>query len=56
MLTRDFNKAALLFLDSISTFSSSEIISYNELVKYTVLLCMISIKRQDIKKKVKMRR
>ena len=45
ILIRDFGKASYLFLDSIATFSSTEIISYNELVKYTVLLSMITIKR-----------
>lgn len=39
-------------MESISTFSSPEIISYKELVRYTVLLCMISIKRSDFKKKI----
>jgi len=45
ILVRDFSKAANLFLDSIATFSSSEIISFNELVKYTILLSIISINR-----------
>ena len=45
ILIRDFGKASNLFLDSIATFSSTEIITYNELVKYTVLLSIITISR-----------
>ena len=52
MLTRDFIRASNLFVESISTFSSSEIISYNELVRYTVLIGIIAVKRQELKSKV----
>jgi len=46
------NRACNLFIDSVSTFNSSEIIEYNEIVKYTVLLSIIVLDRQNLKKKV----
>jgi len=45
LIIRDLKKASELFLDCVSTFSSPEIISYNELVYYTVLTCMIFLSR-----------
>ncbi|KAI9475659.1 MAG: 26S proteasome subunit RPN7-domain-containing protein [Benjaminiella poitrasii] len=52
MSIRDFKGAASLFLDTLSTFTSTEIMSYQEFVKYAVLTSLISMKRVDIKKKV----
>jgi 26S proteasome regulatory subunit N7 len=52
-MVRDLKGAATLLIDSITTFNSPEIISYNELVFYTVLTSMVSLNRADIKKKVK---
>lgn len=51
-MIRDINRACDLFIDSVSTFNSSEIIEYNEIVKYTVLLSIIVLDRQNLKKKV----
>jgi len=51
-MIRDMNRACNLFIDSVSTFNSSEIIEYNEIVKYTVLLSIIVLDRQNLKKKV----
>ncbi len=49
-MIRDFKGAASLLIDSISTFNSPEIITYNELVFYTVLTTMVSFNRAQIKK------
>ena len=51
-MVRDFKKSAELFLDSIPTFNCSELISFNELVFYTILTSMVSLDRVDIRKKV----
>ena len=55
IMIRDFKGGAKLLLDSISTFNSPEIISYSELVFYTVLTSMVSLSRSEIKAKVKIR-
>ncbi|CAG8433839.1 9602_t:CDS:2 [Ambispora gerdemannii] len=49
---RDFKTAANLFLDTLSTFMSTELMEYKEFVKYAVLAGIISLKRVDLKKKV----
>ncbi|KAG9293060.1 hypothetical protein G9A89_016422 [Geosiphon pyriformis] len=49
---RDFKTAANLFLDTLSTFMSTELMEYKEFVKYAVLAGAISLKRVDLKKKV----
>jgi 26S proteasome regulatory subunit N7 len=53
MSIRDFKGAATLFLDTLSTFTSTEIMSYKEFVKYAVLTSLVSMQRVDIKKRVK---
>jgi 26S proteasome regulatory subunit N7 len=50
--TRDFTKAAENFLDSVSTFTSYELMDYNTFIVYTVVCCMISLPRVDLKNKV----
>ncbi|KAI9594737.1 26S proteasome subunit RPN7-domain-containing protein [Syncephalis fuscata] len=52
MSIRDFKGAATLFLDTISTFTSTELMSYCDFVKYAVLTATISLERLEIKKKV----
>src|SRR5256885_1203237 len=49
---RDFKTAANLFLDTLSTFMSTELMEYKDFVKYAVLAGAISLKRVDLKKKV----
>ncbi|CAB4428902.1 unnamed protein product [Rhizophagus irregularis] len=49
---RDFKTAANLFLDTLSTFMSTELMEYKEFVKYAVLAGAISLNRVDLKKKV----
>ncbi|CAG8449925.1 10834_t:CDS:2 [Racocetra fulgida] len=49
---RDFKTAANLFLDTLSTFMSTELMEYKDFVKYSVLAGIISLNRVDLKKKV----
>lgn len=49
---REFKKAALLFLDSISTFTATELMTYNEFIGYTVLTAVVSLDRVTIRDKV----
>ncbi|KAH9604507.1 hypothetical protein KSS87_014618 [Heliosperma pusillum] len=52
MSTRDFKKAASLFLDSISTFTTYELFPYDTFIFYTVLTSIISLDRVSLKQKV----
>ncbi|XP_074567377.1 26S proteasome non-ATPase regulatory subunit 6 [Curcuma longa] len=52
MSTRNFKKAANLFLDSISTFTTYELFSYDTFIFYTVLTSIISLDRVSLKQKV----
>ncbi|KXJ20234.1 26S proteasome non-ATPase regulatory subunit 6 [Exaiptasia diaphana] len=49
---RDFKSAANNFLESISTFTSYELMDYKQFVTLTVLASIISLERVDLKKKV----
>jgi 26S proteasome regulatory subunit N7 len=50
--TRHFSDAAPLLLESLSTFTSTELCTYTTLVLYAVLSGTISLDRVDFKKKV----
>ncbi|GBG85988.1 hypothetical protein CBR_g40800 [Chara braunii] len=52
MATRNFKKAANLFLDSISTFTSYELLPYTTFIFYTVLTSIVSLDRVALKSKV----
>ncbi|KAJ1959932.1 proteasome regulatory particle subunit [Dispira parvispora] len=52
MSIRDFKASAQLFLDSLSTFTSTELMDYHDYVHYAVLVGMISLPRVDLKKKL----
>lgn len=41
MAVRDFKGASALFLEAVPTFGSYELISYEQLVFYTVVSCML---------------
>lgn len=49
---RSFSLAAPLLLDSLSTFTSSELCTYEALVLYAVLAGTLSLKRVDFKRRV----
>jgi len=52
MSVRSFKKASALLLDSIATFTATELISYNTFVTYTVITSLLSLPRADLKTKV----
>ncbi|CAO3615341.1 unnamed protein product [Cunninghamella echinulata] len=52
MSIRDFKGAGDQFIDTLSTFTSTEMMPYQDFVKYAVLTSVISMQRVDIKKKV----
>ncbi|XP_010248825.1 PREDICTED: 26S proteasome non-ATPase regulatory subunit 6 homolog [Nelumbo nucifera] len=52
MATRNFKRAANLFLDSISTFTTYELFPYDTFIFYTVLTSIISLDRVSLKQKV----
>eukprot|EP00697_Spironema_sp_BW2_P016080 gnl/Spiro4/7177_TR3736_c0_g1_i1.p1 gnl/Spiro4/7177_TR3736_c0_g1~~gnl/Spiro4/7177_TR3736_c0_g1_i1.p1 ORF type:complete len:422 (+),score=133.97 gnl/Spiro4/7177_TR3736_c0_g1_i1:55-1266(+) len=49
---RRFKKAALLFLDCVSTFSCYELMPYNTFVYYTVLAAMVGLDRVALRDRV----
>lgn len=52
MSIRDFLKAANLFLETISTFTSYELMDYDLFVKYAVYCSMIALERRELHEKV----
>lgn len=52
MSTRDFKGAAALFLEAVPTFGSYELMSYEDLVFYTVLTTVYSLDRPELRDKV----
>lgn len=49
---RDFKSAAIFFLDTVSTFTSYELMDYPTFVRYTVYVAMISLPRNELRDKV----
>ena len=52
MAIRDFKSAANLFLDTVATFTSYELMDYQSFVTYTVFCSMIALDRPDLRLKV----
>eukprot|EP00882_Tetradesmus_deserticola_P026493 GHRQ01029237.1.p1 GENE.GHRQ01029237.1~~GHRQ01029237.1.p1 ORF type:complete len:370 (+),score=129.11 GHRQ01029237.1:250-1359(+) len=52
MYSRDFKRAAELLLDSIATFTTSELFSYTSCVSYAVASSLISLDRVSLKARV----
>lgn len=52
MAIRDFKNAAIFFLDTVSTFTSYELMDYKTFVTYTVICSMISLSRVDLREKI----
>lgn len=52
MAIRDFSRAANLFLETVSTFTSYELMDYTEFVKYAVYSGMIALERRQLHEKV----
>ena len=49
---RKFEEAAKGLLDSIATFSASEIFNYEQLVKYVIVSTVLSLDRSTIREKL----
>ena len=49
---RDFKSAVSLLLDSLPTFTATELMEYKDFVKYTVLCALLTVGRADLKSKV----
>ncbi|KAF8373945.1 rpn-7, partial [Pristionchus pacificus] len=52
MSIRDFSGSASLFLEAVPTFGSYELMSYEQLVFYTVVTSLMALERPDLRKKV----
>lgn len=52
MARRDFAGATSLFLESLSTFTTYELMSYPEFIFYTCVCSVVSLKRTELKEKV----
>ena len=52
MSIRQFKEAATLFLDTIATFTSYELMDYPQFVTYTVLCSVIALERPKLREKV----
>lgn len=52
MSIRDFKTAASLFLDTVATFTSYELMDYKQFVTYTVLCSIIALERPALREKV----
>lgn len=50
---RQFKRGAELLLDALSTFTATELVSYNDFVALTVIANTLTLKRVDLKKKVR---
>ncbi|KAF8633521.1 hypothetical protein AX17_004427 [Amanita inopinata Kibby_2008] len=49
---RQFKRGGELFSDALSTFTASELLSYNDFVALTVISNTLTLKRVDLKKKI----
>lgn len=52
MAIRDMKGAATLFLETVPTFGSYELLSYDKLVFYTVITSVFALDRPDLRLKV----
>ncbi len=49
---RQFKRGGELLLDALSTFTATELISYNDFVASTIIANALTLNRPDLKKKV----
>jgi 26S proteasome regulatory subunit N7 len=52
MSQRQLKRAANLLLDSVATFTTYELFSYEECVFYAVSMAIVTLPRPDLRKKV----
>jgi 26S proteasome regulatory subunit N7 len=53
MAVRNFKEATPLLLDTLSTFTATELLSYEDFVTLTAISAALTLERKDMKKKVK---
>ena len=51
---RQFKRGGELLLDALSTFTATELISYNDFVASTIIANVLTLSRPDLKKKVRL--
>ncbi|KAF4576433.1 hypothetical protein EYR40_000671 [Pleurotus pulmonarius] len=49
---RQFKRGGELLLDALSTFTATELLSYNDFVALAVISCALTLSRVDLKKKI----
>lgn len=52
LATRNFAEAAKLLIDSLATFTSTELCSYEEIAQYAIVAGVLSLERVDLKNKI----
>ena len=52
IMSGNLSKASTLFVDSIATFTCTEIMPYSKFVWYTILLSLLSLDRPSLKKQI----
>ena len=52
MAIRNFKQAALLFVESLSTFASYELYDYNQFIYYTIITNIFALDRVDLQEKI----
>ncbi|ODQ82767.1 hypothetical protein BABINDRAFT_31349 [Babjeviella inositovora NRRL Y-12698] len=52
LATRNFGEATSLLIDSLATFTSSELIDYDQLAQFAIIAGLLSLDRPELKKKI----
>lgn len=52
IMSREFKKASSLLLDSVATFTATELLPYKDFVLYAVVTSLISLPRKELKSKI----
>lgn len=52
MATRNFGEAAKLLIDSLATFTSTELCSYDQVAQYAIIAGVLTLDRVDLKSKI----
>ncbi len=52
IILRDIKKASTLFFDGVATFSSTDLCSYFEYMRYACITNLLTLGRKDLKKKI----
>lgn len=52
LATRNFSEAAKLLIDSLATFTSTELCSYEQIAQYAIISGVLSLDRVDLKLKI----